>query len=103
VSEPGFSGAVSGNAAFDGSVNGKVIVVSNLYDPDALPWHTDWYRQRPEKNLGGAAADTYRVYFNDHADYRTRRSPVSGPSTSSTGTAWLNRRSGMWPLGQKKA
>jgi hypothetical protein len=42
VSAPGFSGAVSGNAAFDGSVNGKAIAVSNLYDTDALPWQTDW-------------------------------------------------------------
>lgn len=76
VSAPGFSGAVSGNAAFDGSVNGKVIAVSNLYDTDALPWHTDWYRQRVEASLGDAAADTYRVYFNDHADHQD--APVAG-------------------------
>ncbi|WP_066285307.1 PKD domain-containing protein [Arthrobacter sp. B6] len=76
VTAPGFSGAVSGNAAFDGSVNGKVIAVSNLYDADALPWHTDWYRQRVEASLGDAAADTYRVYFNDHADHQD--APVSG-------------------------
>ncbi|MDQ7880319.1 glycoside hydrolase family 3 C-terminal domain-containing protein [Microbacterium sp. QXD-8] len=46
VAEPGFSGFVSGFAAFDGSINGKVIVVSNLYDTDALPIHTDWYRKQ---------------------------------------------------------
>ena len=76
VTAPGFSGAVSGNAAFDGSVNGKVIAVSNLYDTDALPWHTDWYRQRVEASRGDAAADTYRVYFNDHADHQD--APVAG-------------------------
>ena len=70
------SGAVSGNTAFDGTVNGKVIAVSNLYDTDALPWHTDWYRQRVEASLGAAAADTYRVYFNDHADHQD--APVAG-------------------------
>ncbi|MET0861974.1 MAG: Ig-like domain-containing protein [Microbacterium sp.] len=71
VGEPGFSGAVSGNAAFDGSVTGKVIVVSNLYDVDALPLHTDWYRKQVEASLGdAAAADSYRVYFNDHADHQ---------------------------------
>jgi hypothetical protein len=48
-------------------VNGKVIVVSNLYDSDALPWHTDWYRHRVEASLGTAASNTYRVYFTDHA------------------------------------
>ena len=75
VGEPASFGAVSGNAAFDGSVNGKVIVVSNLYDSDALPWHTDWYRHRVEASLGNAAANTYRVYFTDHA-YHQDAPPV---------------------------
>jgi hypothetical protein len=76
VKDPGFYAFVSGNAAFDGSVIGKVITVSNLYDTDALPWHTDWYRQRVEANLGKAADDNYRVYFNDHADHQD--APVAG-------------------------
>jgi hypothetical protein len=76
VPAPVFAGAVSGNTAFDGSVNGKVIAVSNLYDTDALPWHTDWYGQRVKASLGKAAADTYRVYFNDHADHQD--APVTG-------------------------
>lgn len=70
------SGAVSGNAKFDGAVKGKVIAVSNLYDADALPWHTDWYRQRVTAALGEAADNTYRVYFNDHADHQD--APVAG-------------------------
>ena len=76
VPRPPLRSAVSGNTAFDGTVNGKVIAVSNLYDTDALPWHTDWYRQRLEASLGRAAADTYRVYFNDHADHQN--APVAG-------------------------
>ncbi|WP_331949506.1 hypothetical protein [Pengzhenrongella sp.] len=76
VSAPPLSAAVSGYTPFDGSVNGKVIAVSNLYDTDALPLHTDWYRQRVEASLGSAAADTYRVYFNDHADHQD--APVAG-------------------------
>ena len=74
--DPGFAGFASGNAAFDGSVNGKVIAIANLYDTDALPWHTDWYRQRVEAALGAAASDTYRVYYNDHADHQD--APVAG-------------------------
>jgi len=70
VGEPGFSGFVSGFAAFDGSINGKVIAVSNLYDADALPIHTDWYRKRVEAALGSAASANYRVYFTDHADHQ---------------------------------
>ncbi|MFT3888186.1 MAG: hypothetical protein QM713_08500 [Arachnia sp.] len=76
VKDPGFHGFVSGNTAFDGSINGKMIAVSNLYDTDALPLHTDWYRHQVEASLGAAAADTYRVYFNDHADHQD--APVSG-------------------------
>ncbi|SFR91472.1 hypothetical protein SAMN04487846_0549 [Microbacterium sp. cf046] len=68
--EPQRFNSVAGNTAFDGSVNGKVIVVSNLYDVDALPVHTDWYRKRVEQSLGAAAADSYRVYFNDRADHQ---------------------------------
>jgi hypothetical protein len=73
----------------DGSVNGKVIAVGNLYDTDALPLHTDWYRKRVEEGgLGDAAADTYRVYFNDHADHQD--APVAGERAKHlvTGTAW---------------
>ncbi|MDR7187001.1 hypothetical protein J2X85_004062 [Microbacterium trichothecenolyticum] len=70
VGEPGFSDLVSGSAAFDGSINGKVIAVSNLYDSDALPIHTDWYRKQVEASLGSAAPDSYRVYFTDHADHQ---------------------------------
>jgi len=76
VKDPGIHGFVSGNAAFDGSITGKVIVVDNLYDSDALPWHADWYRKRVEASLGDAASDSYRLYYNDHADHQD--APVSG-------------------------
>jgi hypothetical protein len=70
VGEPPRFGSAAGNTAFDGSVNGKVIVVSNLYDVDALPLHADWYRTRVEQSLGAEAADSYRIYFNDRADHQ---------------------------------
>lgn len=70
VGEPDFSRTVSGNAAFDGSIEGKMIVVSNLYDTDALPLHADWYRSRVEAALGAAADDSYRLYYTDHADHQ---------------------------------
>jgi len=76
VTAPIFSGAVSGNTAFDGSISGKLIAVSNLTDTDALPLHTDWYRQRVEESLGDAVADSYRVYFTENADHQD--APVSG-------------------------
>lgn len=74
---PLITGGTSGNASFSGALTGKVIVVDNLYDVDALPWHADWYGDRVRATMGEqAAADTYRVYYNDHADHLD--GPVSG-------------------------
>jgi hypothetical protein len=70
VGEPPRFSSAAGNTAFDGSVNGKVIVLSNLYDVDALPLHADWYRKRVEQSLGAEAVDSYRVYLNDRADHQ---------------------------------
>jgi hypothetical protein len=70
-------GGVSGGAAYDGHINGKMIVVDNLYDVDALPWHADWYAKRVKAALGAKRfRDTYRLYYNDHADHL--EGPVTG-------------------------
>jgi len=71
-----FSG-VSGGAAFDGHINGKMMVVDNLYDVDALPWHADWYAKRVQAALDDEGfRNNYRLYFNDHADHL--EGPVTG-------------------------
>jgi hypothetical protein len=68
---------VSGGAAYDGQINGKMIVVDNLYDVDALPWHADWYAKRVRSALGDRAfRNNYRLYDNDHADHL--EGPVTG-------------------------
>jgi hypothetical protein len=76
VGEPQRFTTVTGNTAFDGSVNGKIIVVQNLYDVDAPPVNADWYRHRVEQSLGAAATDTYRVYFNNRADHQEGEVPA---------------------------
>jgi len=70
VGEPPSLISASGTSGFDGSVNGKVIVVQNLYDVDAPPLNAVWYRDRVQQSFGAAADDTYRVYFNDRADHQ---------------------------------
>lgn len=70
VGEPQRFIGVAGDTEFDGSINGKVIVVQNLYDVDAPPLNADWYRHRVEQSLGAAADDMYRLYFNDRADHQ---------------------------------
>lgn len=74
---PLITGAVSGNTAYDGTVSGKVIVVDNLYDVDALPYHADWYADRVRTALGERGfRRNFRLYYNDHADHLD--APVSG-------------------------
>ncbi|KQQ09677.1 PKD domain-containing protein [Rathayibacter sp. Leaf296] len=72
--------SVSGGAAYSGAVTMKTIVVDNLYDTDALPWGAAWYTSRAKASLGAAFDDTYRVYFNDHADHQ--EGPVVGEKAS---------------------
>jgi hypothetical protein len=67
----------TGGGTFSGKINGKVIVVDNLVDSDAYPWHADWYAKRVRAALGDQAfGDSYRLYYNDNADHL--EGPVTG-------------------------
>jgi PKD domain len=71
------SRSVTGGGTFTGKVTGKVIVVDNLVDSDAYPWHADWYARQVRTALGDQAFDnTFRVYYNDNADHL--EGPVTG-------------------------
>lgn len=67
---PAITQGVSGGARYTGQVTGKVIVIDNLLDVDALPWHADWYAQRVKTSLGESGFDdTFRLYVNESADH----------------------------------
>jgi hypothetical protein len=67
---PLVTGGTSGNSAYSGRFEGKAIVVDNLADVDALPYHADWYAQRAKAALGAKAFDAqFRVYYNESADH----------------------------------
>jgi hypothetical protein len=67
----------AGGGTFTGKINGKVIVVDNLVDSDAYPWHADWYAQRVRSALGDKAfKSNFRLYYNDNADHL--EGPVTG-------------------------
>ncbi len=53
----------------NGRINGKMIVMENLMDIDALPWQADWYRTKVEKYLGKDLDNQYRLYYIDNADH----------------------------------
>ncbi len=60
----------SGNASYSGQIHGKMIVVDNLLDVDALPWHADWYAKRVQASLGQSEfGNSFRLYYNDSADH----------------------------------
>lgn len=62
--------ATTGGAAYDGDYEGKAILLCNLLDVDALPWHADWYGRRMRAAQGeDAFADGFRLYFNENADH----------------------------------
>ncbi|MET9968759.1 PKD domain-containing protein [Streptomyces sp. NPDC006356] len=66
---PVVSKGVSGGGTHTGAVNGKVIVVANLLDTEAFPWHGDWYAARVREALGDRCDDAFRLWYNDNADH----------------------------------
>ena len=74
---PLISRGVTGGGTFTGKINGKVIVVDNLADPDAYPWHAAWYADRVRSALGDTGfKNNFRLYYNDNADHL--EGPVTG-------------------------
>jgi len=71
------SQSVTGGAPYTGKINGKVVVVDNLVDSDAFPWHADWYAKRVRATLGDRVfRDNFGLYYNDNADHL--EGPVTG-------------------------
>ncbi|WP_443486876.1 PKD domain-containing protein [Novosphingobium aerophilum] len=50
-----------------GKFDGKVILVENLWDREALPWQGDWYRSRVKAYAGAAADERFRIWYTDRA------------------------------------
>lgn len=76
------SGA-SGNGKFTGNYKGKMIVISNMLDVDAYPWHGDWYAKQVKASLGEKKyRQNFRLWFNDHADHHDGSVIISGNSDS---------------------
>lgn len=50
-----------------GKFEGKVILLENLWDREALPWQGDWYRGRVAENAGRALDGKFRIWYTDRA------------------------------------
>ncbi len=63
---PGFVMATAGSLQ-TGRFEGRMIVVSSLWDREAVPWQADWYRSRVTEHLGEKADEHFRLWYTDHA------------------------------------
>ncbi|MET0430150.1 MAG: PKD domain-containing protein, partial [Microvirga sp.] len=78
-------GSSSGNAAYSGTINGKVIIVDNLLDVDALAWRADWYAKRVRASLGQQGFQSnFRLYLNERADH------IEGEKTGAAASRLIN-------------
>lgn len=65
---PLFTKATSGTVN-TGRFHGKMIVVENLMDIDAMPWQGDWYRNKAREALGDKLEDHLRLWYTDRANH----------------------------------
>lgn len=75
---PMFAASASGSVP-TGKFKGKMIVIQNMNDGGALPWHADWYRSRIKEYLGTELDNNFRVRFTEHAnhgDYPSQPDPT---------------------------
>ncbi|KAF5704858.1 OPT family small oligopeptide transporter [Fusarium globosum] len=72
--------SASGGATFSGKFNGKMIVMDNLMDVDAFPWHADWYRHQVREVYGDDIDNKFRLHFAENADHQM--GPVVGSKSS---------------------
>jgi hypothetical protein len=59
----------AGGSAPTGTFHGKMIMLASTMDVQAFPWSADWYRRRATADKGSKVADSYRLWFMDHADH----------------------------------
>lgn len=76
ISASVYGGANAQGYTHTGTIHGKVIMVANLLDVDAYPWHADWYSARVREALGDRYDDNFRLWFNDNANHLV--GPVTG-------------------------
>jgi len=50
-----------------GKLKGKVIVLSSLWDREALPWNADWYAREVHKQLKDQTDHNFRLWYTDRA------------------------------------
>ncbi len=63
---PMFTRNASGSIP-SGKYDGKVILIENLWDREALPWQGDWYRRQVQAHGGPDDTGHFRLWYTDRA------------------------------------
>lgn len=75
---PLFTANASGTVPV-GKFQGKMIVLSSLWDREAYPWQADWYRNKVKAHLGDKTDANFRLWYVDHAlhgDFTQQEDPT---------------------------
>ena len=60
---PFISKSTSGGGTHTGNITMKLIVMDNLLDFDAFPWHADWYKNQVKKAKGKGMAEDDQKFW----------------------------------------
>ena len=63
---PMFARGASGTLQ-SGRFDGKMIVLSSLWDREAFAWQADWYAGKVREHLGARTDDHFRLWYTDRA------------------------------------
>ncbi|KAF0320486.1 hypothetical protein GQ607_012242 [Colletotrichum asianum] len=58
-----------GGCTHSGNITGKMIIVDNLLDSEAFPWHADWYKSQVKRTLRSSFDNNFRLWYNERADH----------------------------------
>lgn len=58
-----------------GKFDGKMILLGSLWDTEAYPWQSDWYKERVKEQLEDQIDQNFRLYFTDHANHADSKNP----------------------------
>ena len=75
---PAFTQSASGVLP-TGAFEGKMIVLSSLWDREAFPWQADWYCSKVREHLGDSTDNHFRLWYTDralHGDLSEQEDPT---------------------------
>lgn len=79
--------ANAAGSVLTGAIHGKVLMLACLTDIDSFPWQADWYKGQVKATLGADFADSFALWFIDHAHHENPMTPLARTHVVSYGPA----------------